>query len=107
MRLTTTLMFALVFMMALCVTKADDLDCMCMCCQGQQCRAPDLPMFPLASCTEDSCKTQCVEKHKDYCTDPGSTPGGMCMAAASHVFNRYSTVGAFIIALIATSIFRI
>jgi hypothetical protein len=99
MQSTTVLTFVLVFMATLYVTTGDDQDCMCMCCNtDNKCTAPDLPMFSLPSCNDDSCKVQCVLKHGNYCTDAGTTAGGMCMSAASQVFNRYTTLGAFVLA---------
>lgn len=110
MRSTTALMFALVFMAALYVTTAHDgFDCMCMCCRGTGCKPDDLPMFTLHVCTPEACLPECKTRYVDSCASPDSQADAMCMAtmSASHIFNRYTTIGAFTVAFIATVIFRI
>ncbi len=112
MRSTTALMFVFVVMAALYVTTAHDgRDCMCMCCRGNGCTPShdDLDMFTLHVCSPEACLPECKIRYADSCNSSDSQASAMCMApmSASHIFNRYTTIGAFTVASIATVIFRI
>jgi hypothetical protein len=116
MRSTIVLTFVLIFMATLYVTTADNLQCMCSCCIGDGCQEQNQAMFDMSPCTDDACKTECPNKYPDICGQSDSKVDAMCMApmtttlppsSTSHIFNRYTTLGAFILAFVATVMFRI
>ncbi len=110
MRSTTALIFVLIFMTTLYVTVSGELQCMCSCCIGNDCTPNDLPMFDIPTCTDQSCQYECLDMYSTQCKiEADAKVEAMCMEpmSASHIFNRYTTLGAFILALIATIMFRI
>jgi hypothetical protein len=109
MRSTTVLIFVLAFMATLYMTTADNLQCMCSCCEGPGCTKQNFPMFDVTPCTDELCGIQCKRRHAAECGSADSEMDAMCMPSmsASYIFNRYTTLGAFILAFIATVMFRI
>jgi hypothetical protein len=106
MRSTIALIFVLICVAAVCTVTADDLDCMCSCCKGAGCTPETQPMYPLAACTDELCATSCKTTYSDKCGGD-STVDAMCMSSASQIFNRFTTLGAFLVALIATAMLRV
>jgi hypothetical protein len=111
MRSTTALIFVLIYVAAVGIVSADDNEqCMCTCCKGDSCKS-DMDMFPIqGGCTDAACIAACPLRYPEYCgagttVDKSGCMGDMSMAA--QVFNRYTTLGAFILAVIATTMFRI
>jgi hypothetical protein len=115
MRLTTALTFVLICVAAVRTVTAADPQCMCTCCSGQGCTPVMKGCFDLAGCTPDLCTQSCKINYPDDCNGVNPTLQEMCMAAgdpmcmstASQIFNRYTTLAAFILVFIATVMFRI
>jgi hypothetical protein len=123
MRLTTLWIFILIFIAILYITTADYLQCMRSCCRGADCTSVNLPMFDMNLCSDELCGVQCKRRYAVDCGSPDSRMEAMCMAplstttatpmttatcmSASHIFNQYTTLGAFILAFIATVMLRI
>jgi len=115
MRSTTVLIFVLAFMTTLYMTMADDQQCMCSCCSGDGCTGVSTACFNMTGCDDTTCTDMCKKNDPTHCNLPDSKvepmcmPYGsnMCMSAASQIFNRYTTLGAFILVFIATAMFRI
>lgn len=115
MRSTIALIFVLICVAAVRTVSAANQQCMCACCAGAGCKPVNEPCFDLIGCQDDTCTHSCKVRYPVDCGSADSTvqpmcmPAGdpMCMSAASQIFNRYTTLGAFILVFIATAMFRI
>jgi len=106
MRSITALIFALLCVTAVRTVTADDPQCMCTCCSGDGCTPFDEPGFSLTNCTDAMCLENCKTRYPTDCAGENPNLVAMCMSA-SHIYNRYTTIGAFILVFSVIAMFRI
>ena len=104
MQSRTVLLFVLICMTTLYMTKADKDMCMCVCCNAGSCKS-DFAWFKIEGCTDASCAEHCPGQYVD-CRPPAEASQSMCMNGGLS-FSQHATWGAFILACVVSTIFRI
>lgn len=95
------MIIALVCVVLVCVPLVSGGHCSCSCCVGFDCKLIQRAVFQIASCNTETCVEKCQATYLHYCNGNPFATSSVCISGASHLFSRFTTLTATILALLA------